>query len=124
MARKLKGAALLAALEKDGYLFASPADVAGIMRRDIRTIYAGLERGEIPSVRVGQRYQISLSWVRRQVDGVPEPRPAGSDQEQAQPEPRQRGGNPNSAHSWKRQPGGIRRDVPEDRLARPFGGAA
>jgi hypothetical protein len=75
VARKAKGAALLAALEKEGNLFASPADVAGIMRRDIRTVYAGLERGEIPSIRVGQRYQISLAWIRRQVDGVPEPHP-------------------------------------------------
>ena len=75
MARKLKGADLLKALEEEGNLFASPADVAAIMRRDIRTVYAGLERGEIPSIRVGQRYQISIAWLRRQVDGVPEPGP-------------------------------------------------
>jgi hypothetical protein len=75
MARKLKGRAALKALEDDGNLFGSPADIAAIMRRDIRTVYAGLARGEIPSVRVGQRYQISLAWVRRQVDGVPEPGP-------------------------------------------------
>lgn len=77
MARKLKGAAALKALEREGNLFASPADVAVIMRRDIRTIYAGLERGEIPSTRVGQRYQVPMAWLRRQVDGLPEPGPDG-----------------------------------------------
>lgn len=73
MTKRLKGAAALKALEEEGSLFGSPADVAAIMRRDIRTVYAGLERGEIPSTRVGQRYQIPVAWLRRQADGPSEP---------------------------------------------------
>jgi hypothetical protein len=69
---QLKGAEALAALEKDGDLFASPAWTARIMRRDIRTIYAAIKSGEIPSIKIGQRYSVSVAWLRRQVDGVPE----------------------------------------------------
>ena len=70
---QLKGAEALAALEKDGHLFASPAWTARIMRRDIRTIYAAIKNGEIPSIKIGQRYSVSVSWLRRRVDGLPEP---------------------------------------------------
>ncbi len=73
MTKQLKGAAALTALEKDGRLFATPAEAAVILRRDVRTIYGGLERGEIPNTRVGQRFQIPVAWLRRQVDGLPEP---------------------------------------------------
>jgi hypothetical protein len=71
LAKKLTGAAALAALEKDGRLFASPAEVAAVMDRDIRTIYGALERGEVPSTRIGQRYSIPLAWLRQQASGVP-----------------------------------------------------
>jgi excisionase family DNA binding protein len=73
LTKQLKGAAALAALEKDGRLFATPAEAAVILRRDVRTIYAGLERGEIPNTRVGQRFQIPVAWLRRQADGPSEP---------------------------------------------------
>ena len=70
---QLRGAAALVALETEGRLFATPAEAAAVMRRDVRTIYAGLERGEIPSTRVGQRFHIPVAWLRRQADGPSEP---------------------------------------------------
>ena len=73
MGKQLQGTAALADLERKGFLFATPAEAAAVMRRDVRTIYAGLERGEIPSTRVGQRFQIPVAWLRRQADGPSEP---------------------------------------------------
>jgi hypothetical protein len=69
----LRGAAALEAL--GDRLFAYPAEVAAVLDRDLRTIYAGLERDEIPYLRVGQRYQVSVSWLRRAAEGL-----AGSEQ--------------------------------------------
>ena len=69
LAKQLRGTAALKALESEGRLFASPAQVAAIMDRDIRTIYGALERGEIPSTRIGQRYSIPVAWLR-QASGV------------------------------------------------------
>lgn len=70
---QLKGAAALAALEEQGKLFCYPADVAAVIGKDLRSVYTALERGEIPHTRLGQRYHIPVSWVRRQVNGEPEP---------------------------------------------------
>jgi hypothetical protein len=72
----LTGEAALAALEAAGKTFGYPADVAAVFDKDNKTIYAALERGEIPHVRIGQRYQISVAWMRRQVDGPGSPQPA------------------------------------------------
>ena len=74
---RLCGAAKLAALEAAGKLFATPAEAADVLERDIKSVRAGLDRGEIPAVRVGPRWQISVKWLRRQADGVPEPETAG-----------------------------------------------
>lgn len=71
LTEQLKGAAALAAIVQDGRLFATPAEVAAIMDRDIRTVYGALERGEVPSTRMGQRYSIPVAWLR-QASGVPE----------------------------------------------------
>jgi hypothetical protein len=72
----LEGEALLTALEADGRLFAFPAETAAVFRKDTKTVYLALERGEIPYVRIGQRYQISVAWMRRQVDGLDPPQAA------------------------------------------------
>lgn len=77
MTERLRGAAALAALEAEGRLWCTPAQVADVMERDTRTIYGALERGEIPFTRVGQRYNIPTAWLRRQAAGLPEPEPAG-----------------------------------------------
>jgi hypothetical protein len=68
---QLRGAAALGALEDAGRLFAYPSEVAAVLERDLKTVYLGLKREEIPSTRVGQRYQIALAWLRRQAAGVP-----------------------------------------------------
>lgn len=70
----LRGAAALEALELSGRSWAYPAEVAAVFDgKDVKTIYPALERGEIPSVRIGQRWQISVAWLRRQVDGADVP---------------------------------------------------
>jgi hypothetical protein len=74
---QLRGAAALTALEEAGKLWAIPAEVAAIMERDLKSVYAGLERGDIPSIRIGPRYQVSVAWLRRQANGVPDPQPVG-----------------------------------------------
>jgi hypothetical protein len=71
-----KGLVALTALEETGHLFCYPQDVADVLVKDLKTVYLALERGEIPYTRIGQRYQISLAWLRRQVDGIPDPQPA------------------------------------------------
>jgi excisionase family DNA binding protein len=73
---QLKGAAALAALESRGELFCFPADVAAVLGRNLKTIYPALERGEIPYTRVGQRYSIPVSWLRRAADGADAPQQA------------------------------------------------
>jgi excisionase family DNA binding protein len=73
-----RGRAALDALEASGKLFATPQEVAAVMGRDFKTIYPAMERGEIPFTRIGQRYQISMAWLRRQVDGVPDRTAAGA----------------------------------------------
>jgi excisionase family DNA binding protein len=73
---QLKGGAALAALEARGELFGFPADVADVFGKDLKTVYRALENGEIPHTRIGQRYQISTAWMRRQVDGADAPQQA------------------------------------------------
>jgi hypothetical protein len=68
--KKLRGRAALDALEADGRLWAYPAEVAVVMERDVKTLYPALEKGEIPAIRVGQRWQISIAWLRRSAEGV------------------------------------------------------
>jgi hypothetical protein len=72
-AHRLVGEAALAELESKGKLFAFPADVAAVFGRDLRSIYLGLERGEIPHTRIGHRYSIPVAWLRRQVNGLDTP---------------------------------------------------
>jgi hypothetical protein len=66
---RLRGAAKLEALEAEGRLWATPAETADVLERDVKSVYAGLDRGDIPSVRVGPRYQISVAWLRRAAEG-------------------------------------------------------
>jgi len=50
-----------AALEALGdRLFATPREVADVIERDIRSVYAALKHGEIPHTRIGQRYQVPV----------------------------------------------------------------
>jgi excisionase family DNA binding protein len=70
LAKQLKGAAALAALEERGDLFASPAQAAAILKLNLRTVYAALERGEIPSTRVVTLYKIPVAWLRQQASKV------------------------------------------------------
>ena len=72
---QLKGAAALKALEEADRLFAYPSEVAAVLERDLKTVYLGLRREEIPSTRIGQRYQIAMAWLKRQAAGVPGYRP-------------------------------------------------
>jgi hypothetical protein len=72
---RLKGAPALKALEEAGRLFATPGEVAAVLDRDIKSVYLGLERGQIPSIRVGPRYQISVAWLRKQASSTPDPQP-------------------------------------------------
>jgi hypothetical protein len=72
----LKGAAALAALDEQGKLFCYAADVAAVFDKDLRTVYTAMDRGEIPSVKMGQRRQIPLAWVHRQVEGTDAPEQA------------------------------------------------
>jgi len=71
--RPIRGAALLEQLEHQGQLFCQPADTAAVTGKDPRTIYAAIKSGEIPSTKIGQRYHISVAWLRRQVDGTDVP---------------------------------------------------
>ena len=70
MDTRLKGEAALKRMESRGQTWASPAETAHVVQRDVRTVYGALKRGEIPSTKVGQRYYVSVAWLRRQVDGV------------------------------------------------------
>jgi hypothetical protein len=67
---QMTSAEALADLEAQGKLFTTPAVAAIVLGRDYRTILAGLERGDIPFTRVGQRYTIPVAWLRRAASGV------------------------------------------------------
>lgn len=72
-AERLRGAAALEALEAAKHLWATPVETADVLERDLRAVYAALESGDIPSNRVGQRYNVPVAWLRRQADGPSEP---------------------------------------------------
>lgn len=72
LSERLRGVAALEALEAAGHLWATTTETADVLERDLSAIYGALERGEIPSTRVGQRYNIPVAWLRRQADGLPE----------------------------------------------------
>ena len=67
--RSLKGRAALEALESEGRLFASPAEAAAVLERDHRTVRLAMARGEVPYTRVGNRFSISVHWLRRTAEG-------------------------------------------------------
>jgi hypothetical protein len=49
-----------------GRLFASVPEFVTISGYDDRTVRAAIEAGEIPAIRVGQRYRIPVAWIREQ----------------------------------------------------------
>jgi excisionase family DNA binding protein len=67
---RVKGREALEALEASGRLFCYPAEAADVIDKDHKTVYAAIERGEIPYTKIGQRYHISIAWLRRQVDAA------------------------------------------------------
>jgi excisionase family DNA binding protein len=73
---RLKGLEALTALEQGTNLFCYPQDAADVLGKDLKTTYDAIKRGEIPAIKIGQRYSISIAWLRRQVDGIPDPQPA------------------------------------------------
>jgi len=75
---RARGLAALTALEDSERLFCYPQEAADVMGCDFKTVYSALERGEIPHTRIGQRYHIPVAWLRRQVDGLDRPQPAGT----------------------------------------------
>ncbi len=67
--QNLKGRAALEALERTGRLFAYPAEAAAVLERDHRTVRLAMKRGEVPYTRVGNRFSISIDWLRRTAEG-------------------------------------------------------
>jgi excisionase family DNA binding protein len=61
-----------------GRNFATAAEAKAILEVDERTIYAGIERGEIPATRMGNRWKIPVAWLRKEagLDGAPTAAPA------------------------------------------------
>ena len=57
----------LAAL--DGKLFTGVPETATVIDADQRTVRRALEAGEIPGVRIGQRWRIPVAWLREQAAG-------------------------------------------------------
>ncbi len=56
---------VLTLADLDGRLFADVPEVAELMRSDARTVRRAIEAGEIPATRVGQRWRVPTSWLRR-----------------------------------------------------------
>ena len=58
----------------DGRLFATPVEVAEVLRADPRTIRRSLENGDIPGTRTGSgrnsHWRIPVAWLREQA-GLP-----------------------------------------------------
>lgn len=48
----------------DGRWFVSVAEVAEVLGVDPRTVRRAIEAGEVPAVRVGQRYRVPAAWLR------------------------------------------------------------
>lgn len=51
----------------DGRLFATVTEVAAILRYDARTVRKAIEAGEIPALRAGSTYRITVEWLRAQM---------------------------------------------------------
>ena len=49
----------------DKQSFISVSEAADILRMQRKTVYAAISRGEIPAVKVGRRYLIPQSWLRK-----------------------------------------------------------
>jgi hypothetical protein len=49
-----------------GRLFASTTEVCAIIGCDVRALRRGIESGDVPATRVGQRYYIPTAWIREQ----------------------------------------------------------
>jgi excisionase family DNA binding protein len=47
-------------------LFADVTEAAAILRYDPRTVRRAIEAGDIPAVRVGERWRIPTAWLRKQ----------------------------------------------------------
>ncbi len=52
-----------------GTAFLEPPDVAVIMGADERTIRSAIRAGDIPAVRVGQRWKVPVNWLVRAASG-------------------------------------------------------
>ncbi len=48
----------------DGRSFALVGETAAILELDPRTVITAIQRGDIPSTRVGQQYRIPTAWLR------------------------------------------------------------
>jgi excisionase family DNA binding protein len=46
-------------------LFAEVPETAEILQIDERTVRRAIERGNIPATRIGQRWRIPTSWLRK-----------------------------------------------------------
>jgi excisionase family DNA binding protein len=66
-----------------GRNFASAGEARAILGVDERTVYTALERGEIPSVRVGNRYKVPVRWLAQQagISGPGQPPAPAADPE-------------------------------------------
>lgn len=50
-------------------------EVAGELRIGRRQAYAAIERGEIPSIRIGRTIRVPRAWLERTLAGIPEDGP-------------------------------------------------
>lgn len=55
-----------------GRLFATVPEAAAILRYDVRTVRRAIAAGEIPAVRAGSTYRISVAWLREQAGEIPD----------------------------------------------------
>ncbi len=55
----------LDALVASGAAFTDTPTAAVILGADERTVRSAIKSGDIPAVRVGQRWKISVAWLRR-----------------------------------------------------------
>lgn len=56
-----------------GRWFATVTEAAEVLHVDRRTVCRAIDRGEIPSVRVGQQLRVPVAWLRERamLDGGP-----------------------------------------------------
>jgi excisionase family DNA binding protein len=57
-----------------GRLFATVPEAAEILCYDVRTVRRAIAAGEIPAVRAGSTYRISVAWLREQAGEPPDGR--------------------------------------------------